>query len=93
MRATYRTIVHPVAYVPCTLPIIHAQCGIGVEAVQGDLFWSNGLSPQNAATTNAKYYPGLNHLVRMLQHLCTELIKFSRENCLIDNNVQPNDSE
>ena len=40
-----------------------------VEAVKSDRFWSCGLNPKDAATTNPKYFPGKNHLGRLLEHL------------------------
>ena len=38
-----------------------------VEAVQSDRYWSSGLNPPDAATTRPIYYPGENHLGRILE--------------------------
>ena len=40
-----------------------------VEAVRSDRFWSCGLTPRDASTTKSRYYPGKNHLGRMLEYI------------------------
>ena len=66
-----------------------------VEAVQGDLYWSSGLSPYLASTTKSKFYPGMNELGGVLEAVRLDLIKealLSREFELdnrTDNEMQP----
>ena len=48
-----------------------------VEAVQGDLYWSSGLSPYLASTTKSKFYPGLNELGGVLEAVRLDLINNS----------------
>ena len=71
-----------------------ASCRI-VEAVQGDLYWSSGLSPYLAKTTKPQFYPGMNELGAILETVRFELMReaiLSREFELHDyiyNGVQP----
>ena len=64
-----------------------ASCRI-VEAVQGDLYWSSGLSPYLATTTKPQFYPGMDELGAVLETVRFELMKeaiLSREFELDDN--------
>ena len=66
-----------------------------VEAVQGDVYWSSGLSPYIASTTKSKFYTGMNELGGVLEAVRLDLIKealLSREFELdnrTDNEIQP----
>ena len=46
-----------------------------VETVRSDRFWSCGLTPSEAQTTKPIYYPGHNHLGRLLELVRAHLIK------------------
>ena len=46
-----------------------------VETVRSDRFWSCGLTPSEAQTTKHLYYPGDNHLGRLLDLVRAHLIK------------------
>ena len=48
-----------------------------VESVRADRYWSCGLNPTDAATTKERYYPGLNHLGRILESLRSYLMKLN----------------
>ena len=64
-----------------------ASCRI-VEALQGDLYWSSGLSPYLASTTKPQFYPGMNELGAILETVRFELMReaiLSREFELHDN--------
>ena len=45
-----------------------------VEAVQGDLYWSSGLSPYLAATTMPQFYLGRNELGSILESVRFDLM-------------------
>ena len=60
-----------------------------VEAVEGDIFWSSGISPQYVSTTKPEYYPGANQLGNILEAIRFDLV---REAVLfedIDYNMHP----
>ena len=44
-------------------------------AVQGDLYWSSGLSPYLAKTTKPQFYPGMNELGAILETVRFELMR------------------
>ena len=50
-----------------------------VEAVKADRFWSCGLNPRDATLTKPEYYPGINHLGRMLEFIRTNLLKMCEQ--------------
>ena len=44
-----------------------------VESTQ-DVYWASGLSPRDTASTRPSYYPGSNHLGRILEQVRSELL-------------------
>ena len=46
-----------------------------VEAVRGDIFWSSGLSPLLASSTNPAFFPGRNYLGYILESVRQDLMK------------------
>ena len=53
-----------------------------VETVKNDRFWSCGLTPKDASSTKADYYPGQNQLGMLLERLRDRL------NCNIESHPQ-----
>ena len=45
-----------------------------VESTQ-DVYWASGLSPRDTASTHPSYYPGSNHLGRILEQVRSELLR------------------
>ena len=50
-----------------------------VETVKSDRFWSCGLTPLEAQTTKPLYYPGENHLGRLLELVRDHLINQTKD--------------
>ena len=46
-----------------------------VKAVEGDMFWSSGLSPQCVSTIKPEYSPGANQIGNILDAIRFDLVR------------------